>query len=234
MARDVQRYPDKAAVGQAAAGWFESEAAQNPGRVAICLTGGSTADILYGRLAELPLPWDRIHLFWSDERFVPPGDPRNNAGVAQRLLIDRVPIPPAHIHPMPTDSANPGEGAARYEAELKRFYGNDALDPARPLFDIVLNGMGADGHTASLFPGQPTLEERARWCIAAEPKLDPFVPRMTLTFPVLESCRASAFLVTGESKVDMLDRVLQGEDLPAARLKPLGSLTWFVDKAARP
>ena len=234
MASELKVFPDKTAIGLAAADWFESVVAQNPGRVAVCLTGGSTADILYGRLSERPLPWERIHLFWSDERFVPPDDPRNNAGIAKRLLIDRVPIPQQNVHPIPVDTPDHVASAARYDADLKQFYGSEILDPKRPLFDVVLNGMGPDGHTASLFPGQPTLEERQRWCIPADPKLDPFVPRMTLTFPALESCRASVFIAAGAAKAEMLRRVWAGEDLPAARLKPLDRTIWFVDEAARP
>jgi 6-phosphogluconolactonase len=232
MAADVKIFPDRAALGRAAADWFEAVVAENPGRIAICLTGGSTAETLYGLLASRPLPWQRMHFFWSDERFVPLGDPRNNAAIARRLLLEKVPVPAAHIHPMPVSVAGNQESAARYDAELKRFYGADVLDPARPLFDLVLNGMGYDGHTASLFPGQPTLEERTRWCIAAEPKHDPFVPRMTLTFPALESCRASGFFVTGAGKAERLKQVLAGADFPAARIKPKGRLTWFVDRAA--
>lgn len=234
MAGDMVVLPDKEAIGRAVADWFERALAANAGRIAICLTGGSTADILYPLLAERPLPWDRLHLFWSDERFVPPDDPRSNAGIARRLLVDRVPIPSENVHPVPVSAASAAEAAARYEDELRRFYGAGMLDPARPLFDVVLNGMGDDGHTASLFPGAPALDERQRWCVAAEPGKDPFVPRITLTYPALESCRASAFIVTDGGKAAMLRRVLAREDLPAARLKPRGALTWFVDEAARP
>lgn len=232
MASELKVFLDKDAIGRAAADWFETILAQKSGRIAVCLTGGSTADILYGRLAERPLPWDRIHLFWSDERFVPPDDPRNNAGIARRLLIDHVPIPSENVHPIPVDASDNSASAARYDAELRKFYGADVLDPSRPLFDVVLNGMGPDGHTASLFPGQPTLEQKQRWCIPAEPRLDPFVPRMTLTFPALESCRASVFIAAGSGKAAMLKKVLAGEDYPAARLKPVGQVTWFLDAAA--
>jgi 6-phosphogluconolactonase len=171
-------------------------------------------------------------VFWSDERFVPDSDPLSNARMARLALLDHVPIPPGHVHPIPTATAGPEDSAQLYEGELKRFYGADTLDPARPLFDLVLNGMGDDGHTASLFPGSPALAERDRWAVAAEAGMDPRVPRVTLTFPVLESCRASVFLVSGAGKRETLRRVLSGEDLPAARLKPQGPLIWFADEAA--
>lgn len=229
---ELKIFPDKDALARGAADFVETCVAANPGRVALCLTGGSTPECMYKILATRALPWERIHIFWSDERFVPIGDPLSNARMTQRALIDQVPIPAAHVHPIPTGTSGPEESAALYEAALKRFYGSDTLDPARPLFDLVLNGMGDDGHTASLFPGAPTLNERSKWALAAEPGMEPRVPRVTLTFPVLESCRESVFLVAGSGKKDMLQRVLAGMNLPAAKLKPQGSLSWFVEKAA--
>lgn len=232
--RDIKVFEDKAKLAAAAAEWCVARIAENAGRIAICLTGGSTPEGLYRLLVDKPLPWERIHLFWSDERFVPLGDPLSNARMACRALIHHVPIPSGHVHPIPTRTSGPQESARLYEAALKTFYGQDTLDPQKPLFDIVLNGMGDDGHTASLFPGSAALDEREKWAVATEPGMDPRVPRVTLTFPVLESCRASALLVTGEGKKSMLQRVLAGEDLPAARLKPLGGLTLFCDRAASP
>ena len=229
---DLVFVPDAEALARAAKDWFIEQVGRNSGRIAVCLTGGSTPERLYRLLAQKELPWERMHFFWSDERFVPPDDPLNNARMARRALLDHVPVPPENLHPIPTETSGPQESAALYEAELKQFYGADRLDPERPLFDLVLNGMGDDGHTASLFPGSPALDERERWAVAAEPGMEPKVPRVTLTFPVLESCRASAFLVSGAGKKATLARVLAGEDLPAARLKPLGPLTWFVDRAA--
>jgi 6-phosphogluconolactonase len=233
MARaDIKIFPDKDKLARGAADFVEARLAQNLGRIALCLTGGTTPESMYKILAKRPLPWQRIHVFWGDERFVPRGDPRSNARMAGRALLDHVDIPSAHVHPIPTDTSGPKESAALYEAELKRFYGADTLDPAKPLFDLVLNGMGDDGHTASLFPGAPSLDEREKWAVAAEPGMEPRVPRVTLTYPVLESCRAAMFMVSGLGKKAALKKVLAGEDLPAARLRPLGPLTWFVDKAA--
>lgn len=229
---DLRILPDKAALAEAAADWFVEHVAQNDGRIAVCLTGGSTPEGLYRTLVGRGLPWQRIHVFWGDERFVPADDPRNNARMTRAALLDHVPIPAENIHPIPTDVASPNEAARLYETLLKQFYRADDLRPEQPLFDVVLLGMGDDGHTASLFPGFPALDETTAWAVASEAGMEPRVPRVTLTFPILESCRAAAFLVSGHSKTATLKRVLAGEDLPAARLQPVGSLTWFADEAA--
>ena len=132
--------------------------AANSGRVAICLTGGSSPKHLY-RIARRPkpyrsrIPWDRVHWFIGDERFVPAADPLNNMAHGAAASSSIAARRPVNIHPIATDAANPDEAARRYEDELKSFYGADELDPARPLFDVVLMGVGPDGHTASLFPG---------------------------------------------------------------------------------
>jgi gluconokinase/6-phosphogluconolactonase len=127
------------------------------------------------------------------------------------------------------------EAARLYEIELRRYYGAERLLPGRPLFDMVLLGLGADGHTASLFPGRPELDEKTRWAVEVqEPGLEPFVPRVTLTFPALASTREMLFLVSGAAKRDILGRVLGGADLPAARACAEGELVWLVDQAAAP
>ena len=149
-------------------------------------------------------------------------------------FLDRC-APAANIHPIPTDTANPDEAARRYERELKSFYGADELDPARPLFDLVLMGVGPDGHTASLFPGYPAIEETERWVVGV-PKahVEPFVPRVTLTLPALGSCREMLFEVSGAGKRAILTRVFDGENLPANRAHSTGETIWLVDRAALP
>ena len=231
----TQAAADPEALAQAAARWVAERALAAGPRFALVLSGGSTPKRLYQLLAAPPwrdrLPWARIHLFWGDERFVPPDHPDSNFGMARRALLDQVPLPPGNLHPMRTDGT-PAQAAAAYEQELKAFYGAAALDPARPLFDVTLLGLGPDGHTASLFPGNPALEERRAWCVAvigARPE-----PRLTLTLPALESSRAVAFLVEGAGKRDILGRVRGGEDLPAQRVRPAGELWWLIDKAAEP
>jgi 6-phosphogluconolactonase len=212
--------------------------AANSDRVAICLTGGSSPRQLYELLAtdayRKQIPWDRVHWFIGDERFVGPDDPLNNMGVARRIFLDRW-APGSNIHPMPTDSADPREAARRYERELQSFYGANELASSRSLFDLVLMGVGPDGHTASLFPDYPALEEIERWVVGV-PKahVEPFVPRVTLTLPALNSCREMLFEVSGADKRTILTRVLDGENLPANRARSTGETIWLVDKAALP
>jgi 6-phosphogluconolactonase len=213
-------------------------------RSAVCLTGGSSPLGLFRLLAESPwkseVPWDRVHWFIGDDRFVPERDPLSNMGAAKRVLLDRVSAPRQNIHPIPTDakdpqSADPESAARLYEEELKRFYGADRLDPERPLFDFVLMGLGPDGHTASLFPGSSALEEKQHWVVGvAKAGMEPFVPRVTLTFPALASTREMLFLIDSADKGPILKRVLAGEDLPAHRAYAQGELVWLVIRAAVP
>jgi 6-phosphogluconolactonase len=231
--------PDAATLAKTAADRLLASLAQQSGRLAICLSGGSTPERLYRLLAEKPyrdaMPWDRIHWFWGDERFVPQDDARSNFGAARLVLLDRVPIPTGNLHPIPTDAGDAGQAARLYERELRDYYGAPVLEAERPLFDAVLLGVGADGHTASLFPGHPEIDEKQRWVVAVpHADLDPFVPRVTLTLPTLASTRAMIFLVTGGGKREVLARLLAGEDLPASRAYSHGSLTWLIDRAAAP
>jgi 6-phosphogluconolactonase len=231
--------PDAEALAQAAAKRIVRVLEQGRGRLAVCLSGGSTPLRVYQLLADEPIrstvAWDRVHWFWGDERFVPPDDPRSNSGEARRLFLDRVPVPAANIHPVPTAAAGEQHSASRYETELRNFYGSDLIDPTRPLFDIVLLGVGGDGHTASLFPGHPELAETARWVVGVpKPAMEPFVPRVTLTFPVLASTRDMLFLASGRGKREILARVAAGEDLPAARAYSHGDVVWLVDRDAAP
>lgn len=237
-------FDDKAALARAAAEFVceRAEAAARAGasgpggrRFMLNLSGGSTPKPLYEALAAPPLrdrfPWDRTHFTYGDERFVPPDDPASNARMVREAMLSHAPVPPGHEHPVPTVGMTPEQSAAAYERTLRELYGAAALDPARALFDVVLLGMGPDGHTASLIPGQPVLEERVRW-VASVPQGREEV-RITLTYPALESTRAAVFLVAGEDKRDALDQALSGgSDLPAARLRPHGDLLWFVDRAA--
>jgi 6-phosphogluconolactonase len=232
----VEVSKDPEALARRAAGWITDLAAASRDRFATCLSGGSTPRRLYQLLGESPyrdrLPWNRIHWFWGDERFVPWDHPDSNYGMVQSALLGRATVPPANIHGIPTNGT-PADAAAAYERMLKSYYGSDSLDPARPFFDIQILGLGPDGHTASLIPGTSVLDERRRWVaevIGGRPE-----PRITLTYPALESSRNTAFLVAGAEKREALSRALAGDQaLPAARLRPLGELTWFVDEAARP
>ena len=239
--RRVITVADPAALAEVAAERLLARVAANSGRVAICLTGGSSPKQLYQLLGSDAyrhrMPWQRVHWFIGDERFVPVTDPLNNFGMAREAFLDRC-APAANIHPIPTttaDPADPDRGAALYEQELKSFYGADTLDQATPLFDLVLMGVGADGHTASLFPDDPALDETARWVVGVpRANVEPFVPRVTLTLPTLASCREMLFEVAGTEKRAILTRLLAGENLPANRAQSNGETIWLLDEAALP
>lgn len=236
--RKIIAVADPAALAKATADRLLARIAKNSDRVAICLTGGSSPKQLYELLGSESyrgkIPWERVHWFIGDERFVPASNSLNNMLMARRAFLNRW-APLVNIHPMATAAADPDEAAHRYETELKSFYGASSLDPARPLFDVVLMGVGPDGHTASLFPGYPALAETERWVVGV-PKAhaEPFVPRVTLTLPVLGSCHEMLFEVSGADKRPILTRVLAGEDLPAGHAVSVGETTWLVDRAALP
>jgi 6-phosphogluconolactonase len=151
--------------------------------------------------------------------------------MAYETLLSHVPIAPSNVHSIPTEGLAPEDAARGYEHTLKSFYGAGGLDPKRPLFDVTFLGLGEDGHIASLFPGTRALSERERWVVAVTD--GPPEPRITLTYPVLESSRLVLFLVTGAEKAAILARVRQGDQtLPATRLRPVGSVLWLADAAA--
>jgi 6-phosphogluconolactonase len=229
--------PDAQAIAHRAAERLLARIGEASRRVAVCLTGGAGPRELYELLAREPyrsrMPWHRVHWFMGDDRFVPLDHPLSNMGMARRLFLDHVSAPDENIHPIPTTLASPDAAARAYEAELKRFYGREALDPARPLFELVLMGLGPEGHTASLFPNAPALLEQERWAVGIDQAgMEPFVPRVTLTFPPLASSGEMLFLVAGEDKRDILGRVFSGADLPAGRARSHGELVWLVDPAA--
>jgi 6-phosphogluconolactonase len=226
-------FADAEALAAGAAVWLADHV--GGARPVVCLSGGSTPRRLYERLAAQGfrerLPWDRLRFAFGDERFVPPDDPASNFRMAREAMFRHVPVPPAHILPVPTTDGTPEDAAARYERMLLELYGAPALSPGRPLFDVTLLGLGEDGHTASLLPGEPVLAERTR--LAAVVAHGRPEVRVTLTYPALESSRFVLFLVQGEGKRAILDRVLSGETgLPAGRLRPRGEVLWFVDRAA--
>jgi 6-phosphogluconolactonase len=235
--RQVIVVADPPALAKAAADRVLARIAANPGRIAICLTGGSSPKKLYELLGteayRSHIPWDRTHWFIGDERFVPASDPLHNMAMARGIFLDRL-APASHIHPIPTDNS-PDESAERYQRELRSFYGADRLDPGRSLFDVVLMGVGPDGHTASIFPDYPALAETERWVVGVpQAHVEPFVPRVTLTLPALASCPEMLFEVAGSDKRAILTRVLDGENLPAARARSIAETVWLVDAAALP
>jgi 6-phosphogluconolactonase len=204
------------------------------GRFSIALSGGSTPRDLHLRMASPPLvdqvDWSRVHVFFGDERCVPPDDERSNYRQADETLLSRVPIPRDNIHRM-RGELPPDEAAADYEAELRQFFGDEP-----PRLDLILLGMGDNGHTASLFPGLTAVHEQDRW-VVAEYVAEVGMWRSTLTPVVLNLGRAVLFLVTGEPKATMLRRVLEGPyrpaDLPAQVVRPIeGEAIWLVDASA--
>lgn len=208
-------------------------AVEQRGRMAIALSGGSTPRRLYQILARehSGLPWPRTHVFWGDERWVPRDSADSNYRMARETLLDAVPIPPENVHAVPTHMDRPEDAAASYEGELAGLFGDGP-----PRFDVMLLGMGEDGHTASLFPHSPALAARDRWVVAAEARAEP-VQRITMTLPVTNNARAVHLLVAGATKREPLRCVLVSpedpERCPAALVHPSdGSLTWWLDEEA--
>jgi 6-phosphogluconolactonase len=233
---EIERHPDLPALAAAAALRFAAAArtaVAARGEFVAALSGGRTPQALYEALSGPPLatavPWADTHLFWGDERCVPLGDAGSNYFLARAHLLSSVPVPPRQIHPAPVD-APAQEAAARWEAELRGFFAPRQPEAAFPAFDLILLGVGADGHVASLFPGDPALAERERWTAAVAPRGDPAVARLTLTLPVLLAAREVLVLAAGREKVAVLESVAAGEAatraLPVARLarRPLRCL----------
>jgi 6-phosphogluconolactonase len=226
---------DPGALARRVAEWMAERLAATEGPVAVALSGGSTPRMLYEQLGAPPcrdrMPWARTHWFWGDERCVPHADARSNYRVAREALLSRAPIPDANVHPIQTDDITPQASAEAYQRALIAFHGSARLDPARPFFHVTLLGLGADGHTASLFPFSPVLAERGRWVEAAVgPNAE---ARVTLTYTLLESSANVAFLVAGADKRAIFARLRDGDRaLPAARLRPAGILWFFADTAA--
>jgi len=234
----IRVFPDRAALARGAAEAFAeivSAAVGARGRAAVALAGGSTPRETYEVLARPPfrdrVPWPALDIFFGDERMVPPTDPRSNVLMAREALLDQVPIDPTRVHAPRVDSGDMTGVSAEYAAWLTAIVPRG--DAGWPRFELVLLGLGADGHTASLFPGDPALEEE-RAAVAAVSHAPDGLARITLTFPVLNAAAVVAFLVAGEEKAEAVHRVLDlGESLPAVQVRPAaGTVLWFMDRAA--
>ena len=217
------------------------EAIGERGRFTLVLAGGSTPDKMYQLLAEPPrraaIEWPKTYVFFGDERFVPPADAHSNWAMAERTLLAHVPVPRKQVFPISTQESSAAAAAAAYAADLARFISARRHD-GPPRFDLVLLGLGEDGHTASLFPRAPALHAKDAWVTWSPPGLlPPAVDRVTMTFSVFNAARHVAFLVTGAKKAAVLRDVLEGhptlDSRPATGVQPAdGTLTWFVDEDA--
>jgi 6-phosphogluconolactonase len=209
-------------------------AAADEGRFSVALSGGTTPGALYRRLAEDPhrgqIPWEQVHVFWGDERCVPPDDPGSNFWLADEALLSRVPMPPDNVHRVRGELESK-TAAKAYAAELRAFFGAPV-----PRFDLVLLGLGQDGHTASLFPGSDALDEKKRPVVAVTAQYQGRpAQRVTLTPPAINAARQVLFLVTGSAKADILQAVVEGPTgrFPAQKIRPTGGqLGWLIDAAA--
>lgn len=231
----VQRFPGAVSAAQFAA-LRTAQAARHAvaarGVFHLALSGGRTPAQYFLALAELPsaeaLPWTKTHVFWADERLVPPNDPASNFGLARRTLLERVPLPLARIHRVRGELA-PDRALAGYVEDLHAVFG-----PGLPRFDLIHLGLGADGHTASLLPGSPALQERRRpAALVSGQGADPAVGRVTLTLPTLNAARAVLFLA-GPDRAALAARVAAGQEqkLPAAKVRPQGETLWVLHDAA--
>jgi 6-phosphogluconolactonase len=227
-------FETRAALARAVAQLICETAVLKPGPTRIALCGGTTPQPAYELLAQDPMlhrvPWDRVHWVIGDERFVEASHPASNFGMINKAFLSRVPAGAENVHAIPTCDVDVEAAARQHERQLKALYGAESLRMDRPLFDLTLLGIGDDGHVASLLADNPVLDERDRW---VAPVRSDGHSRVTLTYPALESGRVVAFIVAGEEKRDVLDRVLSGDtSLPAGRLHPVGSVLWLVDQAA--
>ncbi len=237
---EIRVVPDAAALAEAAATAFvrlTTTAVAQRGRATVALSGGSTPRRMGELLASPPyrdqVPWSKLAFFWGDERWVPESSPESNAGVAKRTFLDQVPVAPDQVFPFPTGEDDPARAAASYEATIRRVFGQPH---GIPRFDLILLGMGDDGHTASLFPGTAALTETVALAVANQTPRQGAI-RLTLTYPILNAGRDIVFLIAGEGKAETLAAMLEGpprpRDLPAQGLQPSdGRLTWLVDAAA--
>ncbi len=253
MKPEVRRYSNLEALSSAAAEFICTLAVEYihaHGVFTIALSGGKTPELLHEKLAQPPhdsrMTWPRVHFFWGDERCVPPDHPDSNFAMALRVLISKVPVPSQNVHRIPAEIEPPEDAAKAYERILRGFFESsiksDAHSPSsgtgEPLssFDLVLLGLGKDGHTASLFPGDQALEEGRRWVAAVRnPHGSPPVPRITLTLPVINRAGCILFMVSGSGKSEVVHSILEdpdraGQRYPAARVNPDGKVVWLIDE----
>jgi 6-phosphogluconolactonase len=246
MKQEIRRYPNLEELSRAAAEYISElarTAVTKRGIFSIVLSGGKTPRLLYEILAEMDfsrrMPWHQTHIFWGDERFVPPDHPYSNYAMAFHTLISRVPLPPENVHRILTEEYPLDGTAIEYEKTLRGFFegsGQGEKISTLPAFDLILLGVGQDGHTASLFSGDLALDERLRWVVAVSgSNASPPVPRITLTYPIINQARCVLFLTSVSGKQEVLKAILDSsarddQPYPAAGVQPLGNLLWFIDE----
>ena len=211
-----------------------NESVRSHGSFSIVLSGGNTPRTLYRLFSTRfrdQIPWTKMHIFWGDERYVPLADSQSNYRMARETLLDAVPCPVGNVHPMPTELPDPDLAAREYEKTLRNYFSEDW-----PRFDLVLLGLGEEGHTASLFPGSPAFNETQRWVVAVNAPAKPAL-RLTLTLPALTAAANIYFLVAGSNKAEALHHVLTGspdaKNYPASGIRRAkGTVIWWLDRAA--
>jgi len=234
MNRIIEVLPDKSSLIERAHALILDRiqsALKSQSRFTIALAGGSTPKPLYQALAQESLPWSKIHIFWGDERYVPASDPDSNQRMAREAWLDKIDIPQANIHAMNINTGDPHQDAKQHQIELQQFFQTSGGE--FPTFDLILLGMGDDGHTASLFPHTEALKVTDEWVTVGE-KNDQ--PRITFTLPVINQARCVLFLVAGENKRPALKEVFaqQGDaqHYPSRSIQPKGELLWLLDQSA--
>jgi 6-phosphogluconolactonase len=234
MDRTVEVLPDKAALIQRSLGLVLArldQAIAQRGSFTIALAGGGTPKPLYEAIAAEKLSWDKVHVFWGDERYVPPDHPDSNQGMARQAWLDKVDIPAANIHPMPTDASDPLVAAQTYERQLQEFF--QTQPGGFPSLDVVLLGIGDDAHTASLFPHTAALQVRDRLITVGNKDGQ---PRITFTASLINQAHCVVFIVAGASKQLALSNIFapaaDDQTYPARLIQPQGELWWLLDQAA--
>ncbi len=234
MKKIVEVLPDKTALNQRSLDLVVSKiqaAIQDHGRCTIALAGGSTPKQLYEAIATQDLPWEKIHVFWGDERYVAADHPDSNQGMARNAWLDKVDIPEVNIHPMPTDGATPAADAEKHAAGLREFFGTPVGE--FPRFDIILLGIGDDAHTASLFPHTDALQVQDRLVTVGNKDGQ---PRITFSAPLINHAHCVIFLVAGAGKRPALAQIFASDadamTYPARLIQPQGELWWLLDQAA--
>lgn len=211
------------------------ETVDRQGHFAVAVSGGSTPRAMHRLMSQEPylsdIPWQKTHIFWADERMVAFEHPDSNFGTAQKDFLGKIPIPKKQIHPMPA-VALPEEGVALYQTELENFFRDFGVND--PVFDLIILGIGKDGHIASLFPGQPIIEDTNRWVLSVR-EGQPNILRLTLNYHVLNSAKHILFLVSGSGKAAIVKTLLENSQaqLPAVKIRPPnGRVIWLLDQEA--